>query len=43
MKRLNIVTLGVNDLTQSKKFYCDLFDWLPESDDEGIVFFNMGG
>ena len=42
--RLNIVTLGVNDLKKSKKFYKNTLGWEPaKGSDENIVFFNHGG
>jgi predicted lactoylglutathione lyase len=42
--RLNIVTLGVNDLQKSTVFYENALGWKPtkESDDK-IVFFNHDG
>lgn len=44
MKRLNILTLGVDNLKESQKFYEELFSWKPTSEDtENIVFFNQGG
>ena len=43
MKRLNIVTLGVVDLTQSRGFYEELFGWEPRGNEEQISFYNMGG
>ena len=42
--RLNIVTLGVKDLGQSKAFYQKALGWEPTKDsDDKIVFFNHGG
>ena len=44
MNRVNIVTLGVLDLKRSKKFFNDLFGWMPiENSNEHIAFFDMGG
>lgn len=44
MKRLNIVTLGVQNLEQSKGFFLKLFDWKPKDKDcPDIVFYDMGG
>ncbi|MBZ5858467.1 VOC family protein [Flavihumibacter profundi] len=43
-QRISFVTLGVSDLTASKKFYTEKFGWHPlENDSEGIVFFQMNG
>ncbi len=42
--RLNVVTLGVKDLQQSKTFYQNAFGWIPaRGSDDKIVFFNHGG
>lgn len=42
--RLNIVTIGVNDLQFSRDFYKKALDWEPaEGSDENIVFFNQLG
>ncbi|MDX8340935.1 VOC family protein [Draconibacterium sp. IB214405] len=42
--RLNIITLGVNDLNKSKQFYKEALGWGPTKDsDDNIVFFNHGG
>lgn len=44
MKRLNIITLGVENLERSKSFYEELFGWSPrEPQSESIVFYNQGG
>jgi len=42
--RLNIVTLGVKNLRESRSFYKNALDWEPATgSDENIVFFNHGG
>lgn len=42
--RLNIVTLGVQNLPESRAFYKNVLDWEPAAgSDENIVFFNHGG
>jgi predicted lactoylglutathione lyase len=42
--RLNIVTLGVADLSKTRQFYADAFGWIPANgSDENIVFFNHSG
>ncbi|QGY43130.1 VOC family protein [Maribellus comscasis] len=42
--RLNIVTLGVKNLQESRAFYKNAFGWeLANGSDENIVFFNHGG
>lgn len=43
-QQLNIVTLGVEDLQRSLKFYEDGLGWKPSSaSNENIAFFQMGG
>lgn len=42
--RLNIVTLGVKCLHQSKEFYKNALDWQPAGpSDDNIVFYNQLG
>lgn len=42
--RLNIVTLGVDDLNRSREFYKNALDWMPASgSDDNIVFYNHQG
>jgi predicted lactoylglutathione lyase len=44
LKRINFVTLGVQDLIKSKRFFFDLFGWMPQDQESNdIVFFDMGG
>jgi predicted lactoylglutathione lyase len=44
MKRINFLTLGVRDLSRSKKFLNELFGWkdLPQPSAE-VAFYDMGG
>ena len=43
-QKLNIVTLGVQDLERSLKFYKDGLGWkLSSASNENIAFFQMGG
>ena len=43
-QQLNIVTLGVEDLERSLKFYKDGLGWKPSiASNENIAFFQMGG
>ena len=42
--RLNIVTIGVNKLKQSREFYRKALGWEPaKGSDENIVFYNQSG
>lgn len=43
-QKLSIVTLGVKDLTRSRKFYQDGLGWTPSSaSQDNIIFFDLGG
>ena len=41
-QRLSMITLGVDDLVRAKAFY-EARGWQANSDDEGIVAFNLLG
>jgi predicted lactoylglutathione lyase len=44
VKRVNFVTLGVQDLPTSKKFLLDLFGWRPKDEKhDDIAMYDMGG
>lgn len=40
---LSLVTLGVADLARSRRFYVDGLGWAPAMENEGVIFFDMGG
>jgi len=42
-QRISVITLGVKDLTVSKKFYCDGLGWKPIFENSDIIFFQTGG
>ena len=42
-QQLSVVTLGIADLTRSRRFYCDGFGWSPVFQNEEIVFYQMNG
>jgi uncharacterized protein len=42
-QRISVVTLGVKDLTASKRFYADGLGWKPAYEDREIIFFQTGG
>ena len=42
-QQLSVVTLGIADLTRSRRFYCDGFGWTPVFQNEEIVFYQMNG
>jgi catechol 2,3-dioxygenase-like lactoylglutathione lyase family enzyme len=42
-KRVSAVTLGVDDLQTSKRFYVDGLGWKPAFENKEIIFFQTGG
>ena len=42
-QHLHIITLGVQDLEASQKFYAEILGWKISRPQEGIVFFQVGG
>jgi catechol 2,3-dioxygenase-like lactoylglutathione lyase family enzyme len=43
-QRLTFITLGVNDLAVSRKFYEEIFGWKPDANSGGdVVFFRLNG
>jgi uncharacterized protein len=42
-QRVSIITLGVNNLETSRKFYVEGFGWKPVFENKEIIFFQTGG
>lgn len=42
-QRLTVITLGVNNIEVSRKFYSGILGWIPETDLDSIVFYDLGG
>jgi uncharacterized protein len=42
-QRISLVTLGVRNLSASRRFYVDGLAWKPVWENEGIIFFQTGG
>ncbi|MFD2265365.1 VOC family protein [Lacibacterium aquatile] len=42
-QQISIITLGIQDLIGSKRFYVDGFGWKPVFENEEIVFYQMNG
>ncbi|MBX6324057.1 MAG: hypothetical protein IRY94_19745, partial [Rhodospirillaceae bacterium] len=42
-QRLSLVTLGVDDLDRSRRFYVEGLGWTPGFDSDEVVFFQLGG
>ena len=43
MHQISVITLGIADLSRSRRFYCDGFGWTPVFANEDIVFYQMNG
>lgn len=41
--QISVITLGVADLSRSRRFYRDGFGWTPVFENEEIVFYQMNG
>lgn len=42
-QQISVVTLGVGDLTRSRRFYGEGFGWEPVFESDEILFFQMNG
>jgi catechol 2,3-dioxygenase-like lactoylglutathione lyase family enzyme len=42
-QRISVVTLGVQDLARSRRFYVDGLGWKPAFENKEIIFFQTGG
>ena len=42
-QQVSFITLGVDNLEETKKFYIEKFGWKPIKDSDGIVFFKLNG
>ncbi|WP_312163774.1 VOC family protein [Phenylobacterium sp.] len=42
-QQISVITLGVQDLERSRRFYVDGFGWTPVFDNGEIVFYQMNG
>ncbi len=42
-QRLSVITFGVKNLEESLKFYRDGLGWEAQTENEGIVFFQLNG
>jgi catechol 2,3-dioxygenase-like lactoylglutathione lyase family enzyme len=42
-QQISVITLGIADLTRSKRFYGEGFGWKPVFEAPGIVFYQMNG
>lgn len=42
-QQISVITLSIDDLARSKRFYVDGFGWTPVFENEEIVFYQMNG
>jgi hypothetical protein len=40
---VSVITLGIADITRSKRFYVDGFGWTPAFENDTIVFYQLNG
>ncbi len=43
LQSISVITLGIDDLERSKRFYADGFGWTPVFDNGEIAFYQMNG
>jgi catechol 2,3-dioxygenase-like lactoylglutathione lyase family enzyme len=42
-QQISVITLGIDDLARSKRFYMQGFGWTPVFENEEIAFYQMNG
>jgi uncharacterized protein len=42
-QQVSVITVGILDLTRSRRFYAEGFGWTPVFENEEIVFYQMNG
>ncbi|QZT64041.1 VOC family protein [Mycolicibacterium austroafricanum] len=42
-QRVSLITLGVDDLVQARRFYEQGLGWVPKAAPEGVVFYQLPG
>ena len=42
-QQISVITLGVDDLARSRKFYVTGFGWRPAFENDEIIFYQMNG
>lgn len=42
-QQISVITLGIEDLERSKRFYAEGFGWKPVFENEEIAFYQMNG
>jgi predicted lactoylglutathione lyase len=42
-QQMSVITLGVRDLSRSRRFYAEGFGWTPVFSNEEIIFYQMNG
>ena len=42
-QQISVITLGIDNLTHSRRFYVDGFGWAPIFENEEVVFYQMNG
>ena len=42
-QQISVITLGISDLSRSRRFYSEGFGWTPVFQNEEIIFYQMNG
>jgi catechol 2,3-dioxygenase-like lactoylglutathione lyase family enzyme len=43
MRRISLITIGVEDLARARAFYADWLGWTPANGPPGVYFYQQGG
>ncbi|GGD66086.1 VOC family protein [Erythrobacter arachoides] len=42
-QQLSVITLGIDDLARSRRFYVEGFGWAPVFENDDVIFYQMNG
>lgn len=42
-QQISVITIGINDLPRSRRFYVEGFGWKPVFENDEIIFYQMNG
>ena len=42
-QQISVITLGINELARSRRFYAEGFGWKPVFENQDVVFYQMNG
>ena len=42
-QQISVITLGIDDLARSRRFYAEGFGWVPVFENDEVIFYQMNG